>query len=60
LIDFTASDWTPFPQPPAGWSMLRMNYSRKPAQDFASDDEYQAWFNDSGDKGERWRNRSRG
>jgi hypothetical protein len=60
LIDFTTSDWTAFPTPPTGWLLLRMNYTRKPARDFASDDEYQAWFTDSGDKGERWRNRARG
>jgi hypothetical protein len=60
LIDFTTSTWTQFPAPPTGWSMLRLNYSRKPARDFASDDEYQAWFKDSRDKGERWRHRGLG
>jgi hypothetical protein len=58
LIDFTDSNWTGFDPPPAGWSMLRLNYSRKPARDFKSNDEYQAWFkDDSPDKGARWRNR---
>src|SRR4029077_4560772 len=58
LIDFTKSAWTRFPVPPAGWSMLRLDYSRKPARDFASDDEYQEWFKDTEGKGERWRRRA--
>ena len=57
LIDFTTADWTMVPSPPAGWSILRLNYSRKPAREFASEDEYRVWLEDSGDKGERWRNR---
>ena len=60
LIDFTTSNWTQFPAPSTGWSMLRLDYSRKPARDFVSDDEYQAWFKESGDKGERWRHRGPG
>ena len=60
LTDFTASDWTGFPPAPSGWSMLRLTYSRKPAREFASDDEYQTWFNDDHGKGERWRHRSPG
>ena len=60
LIDFTSSTWTAFPTPPDGWSMLRLNYSRKPTRDFASDHEYQTWLNDGTGKGERWRNRPTG
>lgn len=60
LIDFTTSDWTEFPAPPTGWSMLRLDYTRKPARDFASDGEYQAWFKESGERGKRWRSRATG
>jgi hypothetical protein len=60
LFDSTEAHWSGFPPPPAGWSRFRLNYSRKPAREFASDDEYQAWFNETGDKGERWRRRAPG
>ena len=57
LIDFTQATWTSLPRPPAGWSVIRLNYSRKPVNEFASDDEYQAWFKEGSRKGGRWRNR---
>ena len=55
LIDFSESTWTGFAKPPDGWSLVRINYSRKPARDFASEDEYQSWFKDGAGKGDRWR-----
>lgn len=57
LFDFTKSDWTHFEKPPTGWSLLRINYWRKPARDFSSDDEREAWFKEGLGKGERWRDR---
>ena len=60
LMDFTETTWTPLPRPRAGSSLVRINYSRKPAREFASEDEYEAWFNDGAGKGERWRRRAAG